>query len=874
MSMLPGKDLSTVQNVMDFDAHIHRLLLFSFANGFAGLEMVDLTRVLGFLSQYKNIGSLVMHLKGIPGPYSKAIAVGIFKLCVESGEAQAAQQLLETKKINVNAIVLTHNGIRLTPLERASQLQDADMVRVLLANGADANKASEQRRRFRSSGGPLSRLLRGVKMGTTISAVAQRAVFELLHAGARVESGDLHHVLRYLHSKAVAFKLALSLMEQDYETWLTNEDDLFLHAVKELDEDQISEILNMVLSKHEIIKASIRDHSSTQIHEALVECAAKGQTQLVEMLLHHQPYPVTDVLCGAIRGRHKDLTEMIVSKYAPSLLSESHNGCDKQHPLVEAIRTEDADLIRLCEDNGSLGRLQDCHFEMAMEAAASTGNLKYVRKLLRQFRYPDPSTLTKPLLHAIQGGHNEIPIVLLEAGADVNLSCYGSGAPFDQFMTAIIRGEHSLVHAIMDSITGVCFYHGKGSCSRSYEINGERITMMSALIRTDDQSLVTKALQKIPCRMRLQESDVGDVVTRHQHGMFQFLLNQKAFRHTVVTARLKFAAASNDWTTVRKMLALGANPGNLGVLVSAADTSQRMFEFLFAKVSWSVMPFPDDSESSGEYGWGTFGARLLQHIIEKGSGGLPILDFVIKSGKLDLNCQPARPYSTPLGAAIAECSLGRSHGLTATRMLLEAGCNPNATFAAREYDFMQDFPIDGNLTPLLMAIHLKRADLVVLLLGQNADVNKEATLGIQRTPLQRAAELGCLETVKLLLSNGANVNAPPAFQGGGTALQLAAISGNCNIACVLLEHGADLHQPPRVLGRWPLEGAAEHGRLAMIDYLWQVSDGKGFSDEICDRAIQLAGENGHEACQDLIRDLKKSQDTSTYNWMSGTLALA
>lgn len=118
------------------------------------------------------------------------------------------------------------------------------------------------------------------------------------------------------------------------------------------------------------------------------------------------------------------------------------------------------------------------------------------------------------------------------------------------------------------------------------------------------------------------------------------------------------------------------------------------------------------------------------------------------------------------------------------------------------------------------------------------------------------------------------MNAPPTFRAGGTALQQAAINGNCNIACVLLERGADLHQPPRYLGRWPLEGAAEHGRLAMIDYLWRVSNNKGFSDEICDRAIELAGENGHEACQDLIQDLRKYKDPSTYDWISGALAVA
>ncbi|KAK7981126.1 hypothetical protein PG989_013583 [Apiospora arundinis] len=855
MSLLPGEDLSFAQNVANFDAHIHRLLLFSFANGFPGLEMVDLTRVLGFLSQYRNIGSLLMQLKGIPGPYSKAIAVGLFKLCVESGEAQVAQQLLDAKRLNVNAIIFTQNGIRLTPLERASQLQNADMVRVLLANGADANKS------FEPFKGPISRLLRGIKTGTTINPVAQRAVSQLLDAGARVESSDLKHVLKSLHDNEVAFELALSLLDRDPDAWLS--DGLLLAAARELDEKQMSQILNTVLPRYEICKGEYSDYPRSQIHRALIACAEKGHSQLVERLLPHYGYPVTEVLSGAIRGRHKDLAEWIASEYGPSLNAESHthtvNGYD--HPLIDAIWTKDADLIRFCEETDSLSRLRDCHFRRAMDAAASTGNLKYVCRLLKQFRHPEPGELYEPLLHAIQADQKHISVMLLEAGADVN-STSDENLP-DPFMAAIIRGNRSLVHAIMDANFDGCPGFCKAGDCPCYEVDGEETTILSALIRLGDQSLITKAIHMIPSHLRLQESDVEDIVAKRQHGMFRFLLDQKAFRHTAVTARLTVAAASNDWTMVREMLDLGANPGNIGALISAADTSQEMFQFLFEKVTRSLVPFLDDRQSSGEYGWGTIEVRLLQHIIEKGVSGLPILAFIIKSGKFDLNCQPTWPLLTPLGAAIEACSVGRGHGLEAVKILLEAGCDPNATINGRGYVFNRGASTDSNLTPLLLAIQLKRTDLVTLLLEKHAQVNKEATLGIERTPLQKAAELGCLEIVKQLLSHGADVNAAPAYRGGGTALQLAAISGNCNIACILFEHGADLHQPPSILGRWPLEGAAEQGRLEMIEYLWRASNGKGFSDEIYDRAIELAGGNGHEACQDLIRDLRKSKDPST-----------
>jgi ankyrin repeat protein len=136
-------------------------------------------------------------------------------------------------------------------------------------------------------------------------------------------------------------------------------------------------------------------------------------------------------------------------------------------------------------------------------------------------------------------------------------------------------------------------------------------------------------------------------------------------------------------------------------------------------------------------------------------------------------------------------------------------------------------------------------------------------MGLKRTPLQKAAEANSLELVTLLLGANADANGKPATRGGGTALQLAAIKGNCNIAAKLLECGADLSAPPAVVnGRWPLEGAAEHGRLDMIEFLWKNNLAgfgvAGFDEKQCRRAMELAEENGHNPCRDLIAELSQA----------------
>ncbi|KAI0188926.1 ankyrin repeat-containing domain protein [Xylaria flabelliformis] len=175
--------------------------------------------------------------------------------------------------------------------------------------------------------------------------------------------------------------------------------------------------------------------------------------------------------------------------------------------------------------------------------------------------------------------------------------------------------------------------------------------------------------------------------------------------------------------------------------------------------------------------------------------------------------------------------------------LLAAGSDVNAVSA-------------NNKTVFLLAIQTERAEIIELLIKRGAEVNKQARFGIMHTPLQKAAELNNMKIVGLLLKYGAEVNASPATFGGATALQFAAIHGNCDLAMTLVEHGARLDVPPSKgsHGRWPLEGAAENGRLDMIQLLWDTNNGP-FDDKQCQKAMRLAEYYGHFGCKDLIMEL-------------------
>jgi ankyrin repeat protein len=164
----------------------------------------------------------------------------------------------------------------------------------------------------------------------------------------------------------------------------------------------------------------------------------------------------------------------------------------------------------------------------------------------------------------------------------------------------------------------------------------------------------------------------------------------------------------------------------------------------------------------------------------------------------------------------------------------------------------------------MLAIKAGRADIVELLVANGADVNHHTSFHTKRSPLQYAAEIGRLDMVRLLLNHGADANGAAHTRGGGTALQFAVIGGSCPLADELLEHGAIIDAlPSRIDGRWPLEAAAEHGRLDMIHFLWGFNTcamaagvhHDGFAIRHCLRAMSFAKENGHMGCVALIEEL-------------------
>jgi ankyrin repeat protein len=478
--------------------------------------------------------------------------------------------------------------------------------------------------------------------------------------------------------------------------------------------------------------------------------------------------------------------------------------------------TEDDDFIRICETAGAFGHLHTSgHFEAALAAAATTGNSPYTQKLLKHVPFPLPSDMSAALLYSIQNGHHNISLGLISKGADLYHGNHES-----ILLAALKQRSAPIVAAILDS------------GENNYQAHNTEA--MDEAMLWGDRGIISDLHYAFPLAKVGKYNCSYKAIVDGDEGFWDFLyfsIELGVLDISTLTSWFKEPIKNGNTTMIMRLMDLGVVPFEKDNLSLAVQYQPGILGTLL-----ETLP------RTAGFGTGFETHDAVRKAISLGLGGLEPLEVLISSKFVDFRSVMDCGF-TPLGLAISRAVHYKGE-FPVVKRLLEAGCDPNSIVSA------PSAMNKSNMTALLEAIQTKTLDLVRFLISSHADVNTEAKRGLSRTPLQLAAELGCLEMVKLLISEGADVNASPVPRGGGTALQLAAISGNCNIVAELLIHGADLWAPPSMVrGRWPIEGAAEQGRLDMVEYLLKVDI---HNAERCERAMELARENGHMGCYDLL----------------------
>ena len=833
-----------------FQTKFNQLLVFSIANNFAGLQDVPIASMLKYGSRAGGMVSLLLQsLQASQSHFAKALAQNLFRAAIEANDERVLKSLLSIGSLDVNTTICIINGEKLTPVERAVYLQELGIVELLLIAKADVNKT------FPKTYGRWDFTLSRSALGNFISGcrAAMSEPFELakllLRAGAQVNANVAEDALELLYDRDLVYLIFSSVSDSDHTGFMGSR--LLPSIAVYFSDWQATEVTNnLILACQRTNCGRCLSQFQSRIDSALVQGAKRGHSKLVELLLRYSTTPhralSAAIQCGkrevidAILTLKPDMDAPAHSIYESKSKYERKRDGDEDEDrettsLAEAIKSRDESLIRMIEDAGSLAHLNEGgRFQAAITAASKTGNAIYVQKLLEHCPSPKPSHMTKAVLHAIRNNHEQISRTLLAAGAEVN--------------------EDIEEDYYYDDKTNVL--HAAMVCRNSYMVrdilNADikpsspiQIRVFQEAIEWGDKSIIEDLQSAFP-GTQLNGNELSKALKQGNIELFEFLLSSRMVPGSALTGCLLVAIERGDEPLFHDLIKRGANPTNGDLLQHCAESCPKMLPLLLEQHPSrnSDCAVPD------------FGTPALIAVIKQGLDGLEAVNILLGCRLVDTGSYSGRG-ELPLVEAITMSQNGNHANFAVIRKLLDIGCDPNCISTKIGHGQ------GTNETAFLMAIETRSKGLVQLMIDHGADVNRKATMGLKRTPLQKAAEANSLELVTLLLGANADANGKPATRGGGTALQLAAIQGNCNIAAKLLECGADLSAPPAVVnGRWPLEGAAEHGRLDMIEFLWKNKLAgfgvAGFDEKQCRRAMELAEENGHNPCRDLIAELSQA----------------
>ena len=764
-----------------------------------------------------------------------------FEAAIEAGDAIIVDLLIREnpKDIQLNEQFLVAGGVRYTPIERATALRHEHVVRNLIHHGADVTRTDLHKvDEAGSLLGALDHAVCSLRDGTMYLDIHPQLCLMLLEAG-----GDLSAVhMTTLLSKGqgeqreLAERIMLKNSHKKATDW-GNIDTLWF-VIFCLDDQRAMRIVDIMLKLgvdlNEESKLGDSDRPSTIIDVA----AQRGSLSLVDFLLDTGARLTDDTLPAAVKSVNKDLVEFLISRGADV------NGLGRLHdtPLAAATRIQNAEIISMLETRGA-SLLKN--FPSVFRAASDVGDLQLIERLMELKGNISEDDLGCALTVAVKDGREEIAQILIDAGAYTNVRA-DEGSKSVPLFYAVKQRKEALIYSLLDA-----------DANPSYTDAFDTPPIIQLATEWGNRSVIEALIFAGANLNRNFDKQSGAALTiavkQRDRELVQLLLasgaeiNNPEYRLVRGTA-LGAALDNDDIEMARWLLDQGADSNDFRTLVRAKYRNKKIFELIFERYC-----------ARYQIGRSKLGASLLASFIRDEDEYL--IELMLNMGvNADIAIFDDVPYhdgfseqwgerKTAFGVAISQ-PLEKN----LLEMFLQKGCNPNSVvFQTGVYEIWQERerPL---ITAFLAAIDTQSPSIVELFIKYEADVNFPARLGVKRTPLQRAAELGNLEIVEILANRGADVNAPAAARGGGTALQLAVIGCYIPVARRLLSLGANVNAPGSTAnGKTALEAAAEHGRLDMLQILFDAGAAYRRSDKgQITKAIALAKENGHKGVCDLL----------------------
>ncbi|PQE19287.1 Ankyrin repeat-containing domain protein [Rutstroemia sp. NJR-2017a BVV2] len=859
-----ASDISTKDAISD--SVFRSALLFSIANGFAGLKNIPPAVILGILRKDSQMTSHILeYFKSAPSAQVKSLADNLFRAAIEACDEDAVRLIFQATNGSSNAIdpnqtVCKINGYggSYTPIELAASFRHLGIVKILLVEKADVNKTYvdvEDKIQGEYARGALER---AIKIHGKFEAVDINLVQAILDGGAKVRVELIKAAIRWGQIDVIHKLIDRIPPAAPDRCWSSYE--ILTEAARYLENKVATQVVKHVFPRCACPQSTCaRDcpKCEGEMNKTLRSAARRGNSELVEWFLSINT-KVDGVLPAAIKSSNQEIIEHLLLR-GISMVEGSVSLSDieitssrkfrgfpssiydlKTTALAEAIRSHDKNLVQRIEQLGALSYIndngKDDHFEAALCAAAEIGDIDYIHMLLRRAPKKRGEVLTDALIMAIHNDKTDSALVLIDNEATVtkeirsSLVLIHTSAALDE---AVFKQNRAVVVGILERHPG----------SEVHMSQRHRLpSLMELAGRWGNLSVVEDLLfmgfgQAAEALIVAVESRNNDLI--------KLLLERGANPSTRDRNRgtpLKAAIQNDDSGTIQLLISHGASPRDGDALLVAMEKNQSIFDTLLRLFS-TKYPF----------GLEGFGGPLLIEAIKKGDTLL--LDSMIDA-KFDLKAfcfqdQDGRHFLSPVGFAIKNTK-GTNGGLALLQHLVDTG-KLDLNHPARKPFFDGDHCLE---TALMVAIEIRSERVVELLLANGADIHQPAKRGIKCTPLQKACKIGSFKMVELLLNKGAKVDEQPACSGGATALQLAARSGSIKIAELLLSKGARVHEAPaKFRGKTAFEEAAEHGCLGMLKVLWDAATAAStpFTPEQIERAKSLALGNSHRGCVEYIQ---------------------
>lgn len=748
------------------------------------------------------------------GPSFESLLEQIFEAAVNSGDIRIVELLLR-EGLNPNTLISTHRWSRSTPLQVASRKKDDDLVRVLIKAGADVDLTSDWDEK--------------TALTYAVSNRDVRMLSQLLLAGAKVnppesEKSDAMPPLVLATFKRCSRTVDI-LLTAGAPVDLTDLTGVTaLHAAVSNNDIKIIERL---LQAEADVKLQVEDPGLACTYfnlsnaigpgDMAIDIAArKGCIESCQLLLEKSAAISKRTLCYATEKYNPDLVRYLLDQGA-HVGSSTFDGLD---PLKWAVHHGDLELVQLL-----LGRGADVNNENRTKKDSG-----------------------EPVMTALQIAsllkHIEIARILLKADADPNAAA-GCWHVFERdracnaIQAAAISGDVDLVRTLIEA------------GARVNTIGAEALTpALACAVRHNDQLDIIQFLLKSGADANYNKDGflpLIEAIERKRTGFVQALMDAGADIHAVSSegkSALTAAIKTKSMQLVDMLL-------QEGIDINHPLVKLRGITALEAAVS-------------------TNDANLVRLLLSSGADAndsLALLAAVRKDYDTDILSMLLTARSRLPGRG------GKQYGCAALQaaikaknkaivgLFIVAGINVNVPPERIHEQNHNRFDVDYQRKPLQVAISRDTAEdfpIVRMLINAGADVDDASTAAsLSGTLLCVVVRAGRLELVRLLLDQGANVNRV-GTRWGESALSVAAGEGYLGIASLLLENGANVNYiPDKEIDRTCLECAARSGRIDMLQMLLNAGVAvSGSWSYRYERAVKLAGENGHLAAARMLKSYR------------------